>query len=187
LNEYENHELATEYQDSLSQKFFIANFITNFVSLFLVGFVYIPCFPWFSKILKDHLKLQVTSKSILTHQRLREEVKYYVVTGQIINFCTEVVVPWVTRKATDGGKNVVNKIQGKKKEDTSAIVKTIMKQAQLPPYDIFEDYSELVTQVGVARSLFAHITTCIDAVWIYCDVLYDLALGTFGSFYQQLV
>ncbi|CAG8608697.1 3225_t:CDS:2 [Paraglomus brasilianum] len=161
LNEYENHETESYHEYNLSQKIFIANFLIGYLSLFFIGWVYIPYnkeIGEFFHDLAEILGLSITVKPVGS-ERLKNELKYFIITAQVINFVTEVVLPYALRygehcvqKAkslsnTSSDNNGVN-------EDEAGFLKRVKREVDLPVYDIYEDYAEMILQYGYV-SLFA--------------------------------
>jgi hypothetical protein len=96
-------------------------------------------------------------------ERLVAQVFYFVVTAQLINVATEVLVPYFTQKATIQAEHVKEAMAEKMGRRDSFIVHD-KKERQLldsveqelirPEYDLYEDYAEMVMQFGYV-SLFS--------------------------------
>jgi anoctamin-10 len=150
LNDYENHETESYHEYNLSQKIFVANFLIGYLSLFFIGWVYIPFnneIGEFFRDLAEILGLSITVKPVGS-ERLKNELKYFIITAQVINFVTEVVLPYALRygegfvqKAKTFGNN------GGRNEDETGFLKRVKKEVDLPVYDIYEDYAEMILQV----------------------------------------
>ncbi|XDG07101.1 hypothetical protein ABKA04_006716 [Annulohypoxylon sp. FPYF3050] len=166
LTDKENYETVDKHHSALVQKLFIINFITSYTPLFLSAFVYMP----FGNLLVPYLDIfkataeKFSSKDSITTQsfqvnpdRLRNQMVYFTVTAQIVNFALEVVVPYVKRKAFQE----VEKVQSKGKSvapddvaDEHAFLERVRNEAQLDVYDVTVDYREMVVQFGFL-SLFS--------------------------------
>jgi len=86
------------------------------------------------------------------------ELKYFVLTAQIMNLFMEIGLPYLLRTGAVGVKKIQRTTtkDGARNEDESAFLKRIRKEAKLPVYDIYVDYSEIITQFGYV-SLFSVI------------------------------
>lgn len=146
------------------QKIFVLNFITSYLGIFLTAFVYVP----FGKILVPYLdvfsitaqKFTAEGKPLPTQvwqinpDRLKKQVIYFTVTAQIVNFATEVIVPYAKRKVF----KTVEKVQylSEKNEQTllqdtadeATFLKRVRDEAELADYDVTIDYREMVIQFG---------------------------------------
>jgi len=161
LNEYENHETESYHEYNLSQKIFIANFLIGYLSLFFIGWVYIPYnneLAEFFHDLAEILGLSITVKPVGS-ERLKNELKYFIITAQVINFVTEVVLPYALRY----GEHCVQKAKSLSNtssdnnggnEDEVAFLKRVKKEVDLPVYDIYEDYAEMILQVRSVNKTF---------------------------------
>lgn len=93
-----------------------------------------------------------------------------IVTGQLIGFFTEMIVPYVLRLISPHIKSVIAKITKKKPETNTDFVKQtetedteeirfmnkVIKEASLPEYNIYLDYVEMVVQFGYV-SMFSTV------------------------------
>jgi anoctamin-10 len=93
--------------------------------------------------------------------RLRDQMFAYTVTNQVINTFVEIGLPFVLRFVSSskihsgkGGKKrvvfedeVTNGAAEKSKEERE-FLEIVRKEVALPEYDLFGDYSEMVTQFG---------------------------------------
>ncbi|KXX80252.1 Anoctamin-10 [Madurella mycetomatis] len=170
LTEMENYETHDAHQASFVQKVFVLNFITSYLGIFLTAFVYVP----FGKILVPYLDVfQLTAQRFtaegkplptkswqINPNRLTKQVIYFTVTAQVVNFATEVIVPYAKRKVF----KTVEKVQSERSEKTMDQVKDspeeteflrrVMDEAELDEYDVTIDYREMVIQFGYL-SLFS--------------------------------
>jgi len=170
LTDMENYETVDAHQDSFVQKIFVLNFITSYLGIFLTAFVYVP----FGKILVPYLdvfsitaqKFTAEGKPLPTQvwqinpDRLKKQVIYFTVTAQIVNFATEVIVPYAKRKVF----KTVEKVQSLSEKngqtlledtaDEAAFLQRVRDEAELADYDVTIDYREMVIQFGYL-SLFS--------------------------------
>ncbi|KAK3808923.1 MAG: calcium-activated chloride channel-domain-containing protein [Linnemannia elongata] len=169
LTEYENYETSGSHEYHLMQKVFIFNALTSYMSILLTAYVYIPYGPQVISTFQAY-GLSFSSATIDPHM-LQNRLKAFMITTQAISFATETIVPWLTRRAKVQAvkiqKEVAEKLHRDTHEDGSLTVledsedakkflKRVQKQADLPEYDVNEDYAEMVLQFGYV-SLFSVI------------------------------
>ncbi|KAK0718298.1 calcium-activated chloride channel-domain-containing protein [Lasiosphaeria miniovina] len=172
LTEMENYETKDAHQASFVQKIFVLNFITSYSPIFLTAFVYVP----FGKILVPYLDVfQLTAQKFTTEgkplptkaweinpDRLTKQVIYFTVTAQIVNFVTEVIVPYAKRKMSKAVEEVHSEISSEKKAELRVrdvpeeheFLGRVREEAELDEYDVTVDYREMVIQFGYL-SLFS--------------------------------
>lgn len=153
------------YHAALVQKQFVLNFMTSYMSMFFTSFVYIP----FGHILTPFLNFwgkaaqtvsfsQGTLKTRQFHsnpQRIANQMYYTTVTAQIINFTTEVIVPFVKRKVFAKAEQLVQssgKDQSKDHPEEAEFLQRVREEAELEHYDVTGDYREMVMQFGKLSS-----------------------------------
>ncbi|KAK3338621.1 calcium-activated chloride channel-domain-containing protein [Lasiosphaeria hispida] len=185
LTELENYETHDGHQASFVQKIFVLNFITSYLGIFLTAFIYVP----FGKILVPYLDIfQLTAQKFTTEgkalptkswqinpDRLTKQIIYFTVTAQVVNFATEVIVPYVKRRVTKTVEKVseISEKNGAPLKDLpeeADFLKRVRNEAELDVYDVTVDYREMVVQFGYL-SLFSVIwplTACSFLVnnWI---------------------
>jgi len=177
LNDYENYETASRYESALTAKLFVMNFITSYLGLILTAFVYVP----FGKLLIPHLDVaNVVARSYtdgkvpleksldsydINPDRLRKQVIYFAVTASIVNFATEVVVPYFKRQGTVKFRELTasRKRSGSKTEPSASandvpeereFLARVRSEAELTTYDVQSDLREMIIQFGYL-SLFS--------------------------------
>ncbi|KAG9306899.1 hypothetical protein G9A89_002568 [Geosiphon pyriformis] len=162
LNEYENNETESNYEFSLTQKIFIANFLVGYLSIFFIGWIYIPYnaqIGQFFQTIFDAMGLSLTLKPV-GPMRLKTELKYFIITGQGTSLFMELVVPYLTRIISGGVSRTIDRTLNRKNSQSSddeneeAFLSRVRKEVSLPVYEIYEDYAELITQYGYV-SLFS--------------------------------
>jgi len=173
LNEYENYETESHYENSLTLKIFVINFITSYLPVFLTAFVYVP----FGSIIVPYLDIfsltvqpfaenekQLTSQDrpgqfTINPARLRKQVIYFTVTAQIVNLGMEVIVPYLKRQGFIKFKQYQSKNAQKKggiapsaaAEDApeeKEFLARVRSEAELDVYDVYTDLREMVLQFG---------------------------------------
>ncbi|KAK0636921.1 plasma membrane channel protein [Bombardia bombarda] len=173
LTTLENYETHDAHQASFVQKIFVLNFITSYSPIFLTAFIYVP----FGKILVPYLDIfQLTAQKFTTEgkplptkswvinpDRLTKQVIYFTVTAQVVNFATEVIVPYVKRRVFKAVKEVQTEISVKNGTATASPIDVaeeadfltrVRNEAELDEYDVTVDYREMVIQLGYL-SLFS--------------------------------
>ncbi|CAG8449838.1 15493_t:CDS:2 [Acaulospora morrowiae] len=160
LNEYENYETESSYEFNLTQKIFVANFLIGYLSIFFIGWVYIPFneeIGYFFQSFFDLFGLSFTIKNVGS-ERLVTELKYFILTAQIMSLFMELILPYLLRFGTFGVKKIQKNEtkDGSKNEDESAFLKRVRREVKLPVYDVYEDYVEMISQYGYV-SLFSVI------------------------------
>ena len=183
LNDFENHETDIAYDTALTQKVFILNFITSYLPIFLTAFVYVPfasdLVPYLDVFSVTVQPLAADSKETrapeagnfqINPSRLRKQVIYFVVTAQIVNQATEVLVPYLKRRGFAKYKDYKSKqaIKAAKGNGTSSdpflddppeeieFLKRVRSEAELDEYSVTDDLREMVMQYGYL-SLFSVI------------------------------
>lgn len=145
---------------ALIQKQFVLNFMTSYMPLLFTAFVYIP----FGEILIPFLNfwhrtaeiVTFSEKPIPTQQfqinpaRISSQMFYFTVTAQIVNFGTEVVVPYMKRKAFAKAKEFSHKGKPNVKDhaEEAEFLQRVRNECELEVYDVSGDYREMVIQYG---------------------------------------
>ncbi|KAI1318674.1 hypothetical protein EDD11_005967 [Mortierella claussenii] len=171
LTDYENYETKASHEYHLMQKVFIFNALTSYMSILLTAYVYIPFGP---QVIATAQSYGLSfSKATIDPAMLQNRLKAFMITTQAISFATETIVPWLARRAKTGAVKIQKEVTDKlnhesSKEDKTPVVdgldseeakkflKRVQKQADLPEYDVNEDYAEMVLQFGYV-SLFSVI------------------------------
>lgn len=160
---------------ALIQKQFVLNFMTSYMALFFTAFVYIP----FGHILHPFLNfwrataqtLTFSEKELPTREfhinpaRISNQMFYFTVTAQIVNFATEVVVPYIKQQAFQKAKQLKSgsKVQ-EDHEEEAEFLERVRKECTLEEYDVSGDYREMVMQFGkltLLRMRDAAVLTCV--------------------------
>src|SRR5947208_1845138 len=104
LNEYENYETESYYEFNLSQKIFISNFLLGYLSIFFIGWIYIPFNNEIGQLFENFFEIFGLSLSIKSvgPERLMNELKYFVLTAQIMNLFMEIGLPYILRAGAVG-------------------------------------------------------------------------------------
>lgn len=168
LTEYENYETRGSHEYHLLQKVFIFNALTSYMSILLTAYIYIPFGPQVISTFQSY-GLPFAKATIDPHM-LQNRLKAFMITTQAISFATETVVPWLTRRAMVGAVKIQQEVKeklthesndasvpsyGEDSEDTKKFLNRVRKQAELPEYDVNEDYAEMVLQVRNKKKMEA--------------------------------
>jgi hypothetical protein len=147
LNNWEMHQTETSWEYSYTQKIFVVNFLVSFLSLFFIAWVYIP---FGDKILPylDGLNISHDHKKV-DFQRLQDQLVYFVVTGQVVGFLTETVVPQIKAQAKLLSARILRGLSSNSNESTtdSKFIKKMNNESSLDDYNIHSDYVVMVIQV----------------------------------------
>ena len=151
-------------------------------------------------------KFSTTGKALPTKSweinpdRLTKQVIYFTVTAQIVNFLTEVIVPYAKRKvfkAVEEVKEDINEKSEKRSsedhsvttiklnvpEEEAEFLARVRNEAELDVYDVTVDYREMVIQFGYL-SLFSVIwplTACSFLVNNWVEARSDAMKIAIGS------
>lgn len=133
--------------------------MTSYMAPLFTAFVYIP----FGHILVPFLEFwRATAQAItfsekplptrefhINPARITNQMFYFTVTAQIVNFATEVIVPYVKQQAMSKAKEF--KTKGKQNhdhEEEAEFLERVRKECDLESYDVSGDYREMVMQFG---------------------------------------
>lgn len=185
LTDYENYETQDSYDVALTQKIFVLDFITSYLPIFLTAFVYVP----FAQVIVPHLDIfQLTAeksqagtspaKFQIDRSRLRGQVIYFSITGQIVNLGLETVLPYVKRKAF----NKYREMSEDKAQDTepkgassnvltddapaeAKFLKRVRQESELTDYDTASDLREMCEQFGYL-TLFSPVWPLVPVAFL---------------------
>ena len=192
LTEFENYETHHAYEEALTQKVFVLNFITSYLPIFLTAFVYVP----FGTLIIPHLDIfSLTVKPFaeddkqlkapkagftINPDRLRKQVIYFTVTAQIVNLGMELIVPYLKRRGTLKYKQIQSQRAAKNGHsptltDTDSsedheFLDRVRQEAELGVYDVTADLREMVLQFGYL-SLFSVVWPLTAVSFIINDWL----------------
>ncbi|KAL1953710.1 hypothetical protein VTO42DRAFT_2345 [Malbranchea cinnamomea] len=180
LNDYENYETQEAYDSALTRKIFALNFVTSYLPVLLTAFVYLP----FAHVIVPYLDVfhgivslfqsadkrtkPVMSKFSINRSRLKKQVVYFAVTGQVVDFALETIVPYAKRRVlnkfqelSEEKKNGDSRASSPPKQtgiDTSTLLEDapgeasflnrVRNEAQLSDYDLTADLREMCVQFG---------------------------------------
>ena len=89
--------------------------------------------------------------------RIGTQMFFYTVTAQLVNFGTEVVLPYVKRKVFKTAKEVRGSGSAniQDHEEEAAFMERVRTEMELEDYDVTADYREMVMQFGKSAVLDA--------------------------------
>lgn len=177
------------HDSALVQKHFVLNFMTSYMALLFTAFVYIP----FGHALVPLLNFWKHTAQVLTFsdkplptqqfqikpERISAQMFYFTVTAQIVNFATEVIVPYVKHKAFAKAKELQSKKAPNQDHDEEVeFLKRVRDECELEAYDVTADYREMVMQFGKSHlrsdpGNIPHLTPCR----LPCSLFGRLATG----------
>ncbi|KAF9200829.1 hypothetical protein BGZ49_008935 [Haplosporangium sp. Z 27] len=163
LTDFENHETEGSYDYHLVQKVFIFKVLNNYLSILLTAFVYIPFGPTVITILQNY-GLPFGTVAI-EPSMLRERMKAFMISNQVISFFIETIFPWATRKLMVGAHKIQKEVSeklhneehqssdeddfgGQDPEEVKRFLTNVTSQVDLPVYEVNEDYGEMIDQFG---------------------------------------
>ncbi|CAO3668007.1 unnamed protein product [Rhizopus stolonifer] len=159
LNDWEMHKTGASYEYHYTQKIFIANFLVGYLSLFITAWVYIP---FGDHVLPYLVEFNVSHEhKTVDFQRLRSQLVYFIVTGQLVGFLTEMVVPYVLKKIKPKAQRITENVMHKEHTPTTKdtakreawdeeelkLMTKVYNEVGLDEYNIYMDYAEMVIQV----------------------------------------
>lgn len=173
LTNFENHRTDESYENALTQKIFVLNFLTGYMSLFLTAYVYgihslshhllslvpfgnyiVPKLDFFKNVFPASIsetKSATPPAFSINSYRLKRQLIYFAVTAQIVGFAMENFVPYVTRKVFSEARKITNKdgedVSAFDREEEKSYLERVREECELPEYDIYGDYAEMVVQV----------------------------------------
>jgi len=133
--------------------------MTSYMALFFTAFVYIPfghlLVPFLEFWRKTAQVVTLSEKPLPTRDfqinpaRISNQMFYFTVTAQVVNFVTEVVVPYVKQEAFEKAKALKSKpkVQDDHEEEAE-FLERVRKECTLEEYDVSGDYREMVMQFG---------------------------------------
>lgn len=147
---------------ALIQKQLVLNFMTSYMALLFTTFIYIPfgeeiLLPFLdfwrntAQVVTFSEKPPATKDFEINPARISSQMFYFTVTAQVVNFATEVVVPYVKRQVFAKAKEFnakETKPEVKDHPEESAFLQRVRHECELEEYDVSGDYREMVIQYG---------------------------------------
>lgn len=160
LTQMENYQNVDSHNAALIQKQFVLNFMTSYMALFFTAFVYTPfgdiLVPFLNFWLRTAQVISFSEKPLPTKAfninpaRISNQMFYFTVTAQVVNFLTEVVVPYVKRQAFAKAEEFQAKEHPHVKDhpEEADFLQRVRHECELEAYDVSGDYREMVIQYG---------------------------------------
>ncbi|OGM44725.1 plasma membrane stress response protein (Ist2) [Aspergillus bombycis] len=168
LTDYENYRTQDQYDIAQTTKTFVMNFITSFLPTILTAFVYVPfgarLLPYLDVIRVGKLATAFDTRRVhIDPSRLQQEVIYLSVTGQVLNFGEEVVLPYVKRvvmqKWRDYRQKNVPAGQGRRYSyrtdqllndipGEASFLSRVRNETEADEYNVHDDTLEMCVQYG---------------------------------------
>ncbi|KAJ7036619.1 calcium-activated chloride channel-domain-containing protein [Mycena alexandri] len=162
---WENHAHQSSHAASLTVKTFALSALVAYMGLALSAFVYVPFGEGIMRMVQGMWNVDTSvAGQKLNAARLKDQMFAYTVTNQIVNTFVEVGLPYVLRavgsfraKKSNGNGNgkgdkkkrvVFEDEKEKGGEEEREFLEIVRAEAALPEYELFGDYSEMVTQFG---------------------------------------
>lgn len=166
LTHYENHRTERGFQNAMTQKIFILTFLTGYLSMLLTAYVYslFPksvCHLTYIVPFGDYIVPKLTffttnydsrNSFVVDRVRLEQQVIYFTVTGQLLQMVEEYLVPYITRKLFSEAKRITHigddTTSSFDPKEEKVFLNNVRKEIELPEYEVYEDYAEMVVQVS---------------------------------------
>ncbi|PKX93403.1 anoctamin family protein [Aspergillus novofumigatus IBT 16806] len=167
LTEYENYRTQDQYDLAQTAKTFVMNFITAFLPTLLTAFVYVPfgakIIPYLDIFHVRSLHSAISTEFQVDTSRFQQEVIYLSVTGQVLSFGEEVILPYVKKvlwrkwrdyrlqKTQSGRPRRHSKMTDLLLIDSpseAAFLTRIRNEAEADEYNVHEDTLEMCVQYG---------------------------------------
>ncbi|KAL4814951.1 calcium-activated chloride channel-domain-containing protein [Aspergillus spinulosporus] len=162
LTKYENYRTQDQYDLAQTAKQFVMHFITAFLPTILTAFVYVP----FGATIVPYLDVTHRTEKQDFHvdsARLQQEVIYLSMTGQVVDFGTEVVLPYVQRVVWQKWRDYQSRreaVQCRRRVSSATnqvllddpeereFLSRVRNEADADEYNVHEDTLEMCVQFG---------------------------------------
>ncbi|KAL4997581.1 calcium-activated chloride channel-domain-containing protein [Aspergillus recurvatus] len=162
LTKYENYRTQDQYDLAQTAKQFVMHFITAFLPTILTAFVYVP----FGATIVPYLDVTRRAEKQDFHvdpARLQQEVIYLSMTGQVVDFGTEVVLPYVKRVVWQKWRDYQSRkeaVQCRRRVSSATnqvliddpeerdFLSRVRNEAEAGEYNVHEDTLEMCVQFG---------------------------------------
>lgn len=173
LSEYENYRTKDEFDLAQVSKTFTLSFITSFLPIIVTAYAYVPYGAQLLLVLipPSWRVDDAIQRFRIDPSRLQEEVVYMTMTGQLMNFVEELVVPYARQKCLlawrrywrsqalsrlGGGdeSRILQKTLAADSPHEAKMLSRLRGECAADSYDVAEDIMEMVVQFGYL-SLFS--------------------------------
>jgi hypothetical protein len=160
LNDWENHETEDSYEISMTQKLFSLTLLTTFFDLFLTAYIYLP----FGHLVEPNIihiteffgstfgkYIVIPKRFSINEHRLQQQMFYLMSTGQLMNFVTEVFVPYIQRRVFNKAKSLTSKETNPYGDDPEELefLTEVREEAKMPVHSLQPEYQEMVVQFSL--------------------------------------
>src|SRR5271170_2868442 len=136
-------------------------YLSTFLTVVPFGNYIVPKLDFFKVALPasiDETKNVTPRTFSINAFRLKRQLIYFAVTAQIVGFAMENFLPYVTRKVFSEARKITNKeeedVSAYDREEEKSYLERVREEAELPEYDIYTDYAEMVVQVSPLLASF---------------------------------
>ena len=153
LSKWENHRTFTDFDSSLTLKMFTINSLVSYGGLILTAFIYIPFGNDIIKYFSEKILNESTSQYLdinnfeLDKSRIETQLFAYMVTSQAVNAFQEIGMPFILKYVKKKTSKPIKVDYEEDDSDERDYLNSVREEVQKEPYDIFEDYAEMTTQV----------------------------------------
>ncbi|KAL4874860.1 calcium-activated chloride channel-domain-containing protein [Aspergillus karnatakaensis] len=168
LTKFENYRTQDQYDLAQTAKQFVMHFITAFLPTILTAFVYVPfgarLMPYLSIArLRGDPAADIPRDFHVDPSRLQQEVIYLSLTGQVLSFGEEVILPYVKRVLWQKWRDYRSKkeaVHHKRQvsqatnqvlfddREESIFLTRVRNEAEADEYNVHEDTLEMCVQFG---------------------------------------
>lgn len=178
LSKWESHATNTDTEASYTLKTFTINSLVSFGGLALTAYVYVPYGNSLMQALGERVGGNL-SQMELDGSRIQTQLFAYMVTSQALNAFQEVGMPFILSFVKSQTKEEYSPDDA---PEEKAYLEEVREEVEKEPYDLFEDYAEMTTQVEVL--LLQEMVTDAQTVRLHCPVERGLAASTSDGTYQ---
>lgn len=139
--------------------------------LLFTAFVYIPFGQILTPLLEfwRHVAHTITLNKValptkefeINPERISAQMYYFTVTAQIVNFVTELIVPYVKQRAFAKAKEMQSaskELTARDHEEESSFMKHVRSEYEMDVYNVTDDYREMIMQFGKLLKIIARAT-----------------------------
>ncbi|TIC12243.1 DUF590-domain-containing protein [Wallemia mellicola] len=146
LSKWENHPTHSDTDSSLTIKTFTINSLVSFGGLALTAYVYVPFGNTLMSIAGEKLGRDISNVVALDGKRIQAQLFAYMVTSQAVGSFQEVGMPFIMSFVkSHTSKNTYVPVDAPEEKE---YLEEVRAEVSKEPYELFEDYAEMVTQFG---------------------------------------
>ncbi|KKK26632.1 hypothetical protein ARAM_006787 [Aspergillus rambellii] len=167
LTDFENYRTQDQYELSQTAKKFVMHFITAFLPTILTAFVYVPfgtrIVPYLSMMPIRRDSMRISHEFHVDTNRLQQEIIYLSLTGQVLSFGEEVVLPYIKGVLWRKWRNYQDRKETTRRSrrlslatnhilvdsvEEATFLSRVRSEAGADEYDVHEDILEMCVQFG---------------------------------------